>query len=117
MRQEEIYEKVAEETGFSRELVKFVIKDFWTKLRRKMANPLACGKKIIVKDAFKFECPPYWVARWMAKIEKRTPKPYNQALLYYLKELSKQLDNEGQTSRGLAHGRGSKYARQKKKKY
>lgn len=119
MKQEDIIERVAEDTGFSEDLVKFVIDDLFKSLNWWLRNPLACGKKIIVEGVFKFYIPAFRLGKHIAKTEdkiKEIPerKEYYEAKLFYLNKLSEQIGYEGQTRDGYEHARHSASNRKKR---
>lgn len=85
-RHDEYVRLVARDTGYSRELVDFVINNFWKAIRFYLANPLKSKKGILITGFGRFLINPKKVERYLEKT-KDTSEFYS--------DLLKQLKDEG----------------------
>lgn len=103
--QEDIIDAVCEDTGFSREIVEFVIEDFWDNVHFWLTNPLAAGTKVEVESFIKFFVHPYHLGLRIENSNKlRENEDYIKARVYYLVQVAKQICNNGFKKRQAQHG-------------
>ncbi len=110
----EIIEKVCRDTGYSEDLVRFVLDDFYDSLHWWLTNPLACGTKIIIENVFKIVIQPFHLGKEIAYSEMngRGDPEYQKARVFYLNKVLEQItknnDNaKRQASFGYQHARRS----------
>lgn len=109
---DEIIEKVSRDTGYSEDLVRFVLDDFYDSLHWWLTNPLACGKKIIVENVFKIVIQPYHLGRdiYYSENNDRGDPEYQKARLCYLNKVLEQITKDDKQAKRQAHF-GYQYAR------
>lgn len=118
--QEDVYKRVAEQSGYSVEMVKFVVKNFWKSVHYYLSHPLACGRGIIFQKGFVMKPRPLLLGRQIAKLEARNEAgfgdDYTKAKQYYLTEVAKYIiEHEEPAGRRIVNARLSLLPREKER--
>lgn len=115
---EDIFKEVAERTGHSEELVKFVVKNLWKTVHSYLVEPLACGRGVIFRDVFYIKPKPVFLGRAISKLQAAEivgcADDYMKARLHYFKQIAKYLEQHEKSAwRRLEHARFRAYLRYK----
>lgn len=98
-----IDEKVAEETGYSEEVVRFAIRRFWVTIFFFLRNYEYSKRAIIIPNFIKFYIPEWY-------FDKENEYKINESFLKCLEQIK---ENEGQTTRKINNAGDSQQDKEK----
>lgn len=83
MKQDDIYKKVADETGYTEEHIKFIIRTFWHTIRKYLTKPHLCLKGITIRKAIVFKIHPFHAKQMVRNVKQALKDNYVQKRIYY----------------------------------
>lgn len=100
MKQSDLTYEVSRETGYSEELVKFVIRGFWNAVRYYITHPLESKQGILIHGLGHFYMNPFTVKKLMNELLIKTGGKITPKVEFYQQILKQYNYEEGKKEQG-----------------